>query len=210
MKKTVLSLLFAMWSVAALPAAATQITVDFEHLPGADGILGTADDLPMPNTFLQPLANQFSSVGVTFTQGTLLMSEFFDGNALNHYISSTNPIALLSKPVTGISIESYSSWDATLTAYDIDGRVIGIDRLINPNAGAATLRGALTLTSLLPIYGFSVLPDDPRYILNLDNLVLTFADAPATDVPEPPGAALFAFGMALAGFSLRARGRKQS
>jgi hypothetical protein len=208
MKKLILSLLLAVCGLAALPASATPITIDFEHTPGADGILGTADDVPMSNAYIQALRDQFSSLGLTFTQGTLFQAGFFDGNASNHFISSTNPIAVLSKPVTGISIESYSFWNATLTAYGIDGQVVASDRLSNPNAGVQFLRGELSLTSTQPIYGFSVLPDLPNYILNLDNLVLTSAD-PVHDVPEPPGTAMFALGLSLAGLALRARGRKR-
>jgi len=208
MKKLILSLLLAVCGLAALPASATRITIDFEHTPGPDGILGTADDVPMSNAYMQALGDQFSSLGLRFTQGTLFQSSFFDGNGANHFISSTNPIAVLSKPVTGISIESYSYWDATLTAYGIDGQVIASDRLSNQNAGVEVQRGELSLTSTQPIYGFSVLPDLPSYILNLDNLVLTPAEA-ANDVPEPPETAIFALGLSLAGLSLRARGRKR-
>lgn len=208
MKKFVPALLFSLCALSALPASAGRITIDFEHTPGADGILGSADDIPMPDTFIQPLRDQFSSIGLTFTQGTLLQSGFYDGNPSNHFISSTSPIAVLSKPVTGISIESYSYWDAVITAYDINGNTIASNRLVNPNPGANPLRGMLSLTSTQFIYGFSVLPDNPDYILNLDNLVLTTADA-VTDVPEPPSAPLFALGLMLSGIALRARTGKR-
>lgn len=208
MKKLLPSLLLSLFSLIAMPAHAGRITIDFEHLPGADGILGTADDTLMPATFLQPLNDQFASIGLTFTQGTLLQAAFYDGDASNHFISSTNPIAVLSKPVTGISIGSYSFWDAVLTVYDIDGNVIATDRLANPQQGTQPLRGELSLTSTQLIYGFSILPDDPNRILNLDNLVLTTADAGA-DVPEPPASALFALGLVLAGSTLRTRRGKR-
>ena len=67
MKKLVSLFLAAACGLASLPACAGQITIDFEHTPGPDGILGTADDVPMPNTFLQPLRDQFASLGLTFT-----------------------------------------------------------------------------------------------------------------------------------------------
>lgn len=128
-----------------------------------------------------------------------------NGDPLNHFISSRNPIAKLSKGVTSIRIDSYSFWDATLTAFDIDGNTIASDRLINPMAGANFLRGQLSLTSKQLIYGFSVLPDNVDRILNLDNLVLS--DDVVNDVPEPPATVLFALGLAVAGLSLRARAR---
>lgn len=203
MKKIIPALLFALSTCAALPAFASQITIDFEHTPGADGILGTADDVAMPDTFLQALRDQYASIGLTFTQGSLIQWSFYDGNDSNHFISSASPIALLSKPVTGISIESYSFWDAVLTAYDINGNVIAVDRLVNPDSGVSFLRGELSVTSTQPIYGFSILPDQSNYILNLDNLVLTSSDV-ASDVPEPPALALFALGLCMVGVKRRA------
>ncbi|MFK3740786.1 PEP-CTERM sorting domain-containing protein [Massilia sp. TN1-12] len=204
MKNVLPSMLLSLCSLLAMPAHAGQILIDFETLPGVDGMLGTADDTPMPDTYLQPLRDQFSAIGLTFTQGSLLQASFYDGNAANHFISSTSPIALLTKPVTGISIGSYSYWDAVLTAYDIDGNAIASSRLSNPQAGSTPLRGELSLTSNQLIYGFSVLPDNPNYILNLDNLLLTTSDTSA-DVPEPPSTALIALGLLLSTFSLRKR-----
>jgi hypothetical protein len=201
-------MLLASCSLLAVPASATTISIDFEHTPGIDGVLGTADDVPMASTFLQPLGAQFAALGLTFSQGSLLQDSFYDGNPLNHFISSTNPIARLTKAASAISIDSYSIWDATLTAFDIDGNLISSVELINPNAGSSFLRGQLSLTSTQHIYGFSVMPNNPNRILNLDNLVLTMADQ-ATDVPEPPATAMFALGLAIAGFSMRARARKR-
>lgn len=209
MKKLIPSLLLVLCGLAAMPASATQITIDFEHAPGPDGVLGTSDDTPMPDTYMQPLRDQFSSLGLTFTQGTLFEAGFYDGNAFNHFISSTVPVAVLSKPMTGISIESYSFWDATLTAYDINGQAIASDRLSNPDAGSAFLRGTLSVTSAEPIYSFAVTADDSSYILNLDNLVLTSADQ-VSNVPEPSESALFTLGVSMLGLSLRARGRKRA
>jgi hypothetical protein len=207
MKTLISTLLLSICAVAALPASANQITIDFEHTPGADGILGTADDTPTPDFLF--LDNQFSSIGLTFTQASLWKSAFYDGNASNHFISSTSPYAVLSKPVTGISIASYSFWDAVLTAYDIDGNAIASDRLVNTQAGTSPLRGELSLTSTQSIYGFSVQSDNPNHILNLDNLVLTSPDS-VTDVPEPPATSLFALGLLLTGFSLKGRiGKRQ-
>jgi len=186
------------------PAFAGQITIDFEHLPGADGVLGTADDTAMPNTFLQSLDNKFAAIGLIFKQGSLLQDSFYNGDRLNHFISSTNPIATLTQAVNGIRIDSVSYWDATLTAFDIAGNVIATNRLAHPNPGNARYMGSLSVSSAQGIYGFSVLPNNPNYILNLDNLVLTTADAVA-EVPEPAQASLFLLGLALVGAAAHKR-----
>lgn len=176
--------------LASAPAFADSIAIDFERLPGADGRLGTADDIATPDTFIQGLANQFSSLGLTFNQGTLFQSGFFDGNPNNHYISSTNPIATLSVPVYGISIQSNSYWNATLTAYDAQNRVLASNTLVNPNEGNGFFFGTVAVAGNQAIHHFSVLPSDPNLILNLDNLVLT-----TSPVPEPEQYMMFGAGL---------------
>jgi GTPase involved in cell partitioning and DNA repair len=74
--------------------------------------------------------------------------------------------------------------------------------LANPNAGSAALFGELSLSSNVPIYGFSVTAPTPNQILNLDNLTFTVAD-----VPEPQDAALFGAGLGMLGLGLRRRMR---
>jgi hypothetical protein len=186
--------------------AGAQINIDFEHLPGPDGVLGTSDDVPTNSVFLQPLGDKFASVGLTFSQGTLFQGAFYDGNPSNHFISSTNPIGVFSVPVFGIAIDSNSYWNAILTAYDVNGNVLATDELLNPNAGSAFLSGQLSLKTLQPIYSFSVLPDNPQRILNLDNLQLTVAE-----VPEPSQFAMFGLGFAMLGATVGHRaGRRRS
>lgn len=89
MKKLIPPLLLSLCALAALPASANQITIDFEHLPGADAVLGTADDTAMPNAFLQPLRDQFAPIGLTFTQGTLFQAGF--SMAIRPTITSRRP-----------------------------------------------------------------------------------------------------------------------
>jgi hypothetical protein len=192
---TLATLLFA-----SAPAFADTIAIDFEHLPGADGRLGTADDIATPNTFIQGLSNQFSSLGLTFNQGTLFQADFYDGNPNNHFINSTNPIATLSVPVYGISIQSKSFWNATLTAYDAQNQVLASHTLINPNEGNGFFFGTVAISANQAIHHFSVLPADPARILNLDNLVLT-----TSPVPEPAQYLLFGAGLLV----LAARVRQQ-
>ncbi|MQA19006.1 PEP-CTERM sorting domain-containing protein [Rugamonas rivuli] len=183
-------------------AGAASITIDFEHLPGADGVLGTADDVPTPNEFLQPLGESYAAIGLHFSQGSLLQAAFYDGDAQNHFISSTSPVATLSVPVYGISIESFSFWNATLTAYDSQGHVLATNTLVNPLSGQEAMRGALSITSAAPIYRFSILPPEQQQILNLDRLVLN-----TSPVPEPGQFAMLLAGLALTAGYARRRSR---
>ena len=180
-------------------ATAGTILVDFETTPGADGKLGTADDLPMSNDWMQAIGNDLSSAGITFTQGTLFTGSFFDGNPNNHFLSSTSPIGSFSVPVYGISIESYSLWNATLYAYDSHGNVLASDHLVNSTGD--WLRQTLSLTSTQAIAGFAVLPDQNGQILNLDNMRLITGPSP---VPEPSSLAMMAGGLSLLAWRRRA------
>jgi hypothetical protein len=206
MKKLFCSLLLSVCGLAAMPAFANPVVIDFEHVPGPDGVLGTADDVPTASVYLQPLAQQYAALGLSFTQGTLLQDSFYDGNPANHFISSTYPIALLSNPVTAIGIDSNSYWDVNLVAYDKNGNTIASALLANPNAGSASLRGHVALTSAQDIYGFAIYADDRNHILNLDNLELTFA-GPAGTVPEPSSLALIGLGVSLAGLARRSKAK---
>src|SRR4051812_49291806 len=123
-----LALALAMASGSAL---AGTIAIDFEHFPGADGQIGTADDVSSGNNYIMPLRDEYAALGLRFTQASLFQSSFFDGNPANHFLSSTQPIAQFSMPVAGISIQSKSFWDATLTAYGADGQVVASTVLAN-------------------------------------------------------------------------------
>jgi len=187
----------ALLMTVVSPALADDGTVfiDFEHFPGPDGIIGTADDIPAPTCNLNicgPLNNQFASMGITFTRGTLFQGNFFPGSApTNHFISSTPPDATFTRRVTGISITSYSIWTATLYALDADGNIIATNTLTNPNAGSAFLLGTLSVSAGQAIARFTVLPAGCQIggsqcspILNLDNLTL-IATAPPPPVDAP-------------------------
>ena len=184
--------------IAAGSASAASILVDFETTPGADGRLGTADDVPMSNDSIRWIRDDLAAAGITFTQGTMFVDSFFDGNPGNHYLSSTSPIGTFSTPVYGISIESYSMWNATLYAYDANGKVLASNHILNPDH--TFQHQTLSLSSSQAIAGFAVLPDNPNYILNLDNMVLT-----TTPVPEPTSWAMLGAGLALLGARARRR-----
>jgi hypothetical protein len=187
MRKTVLvvSLLLVGASGVGAASADTSITIDFERFPGPDNVLGTADDtFPACDTsgICEPLSSQFSGLGVTFTSGLLLQGGLFPGSSpSNHFVSASPPDATFSVPVTGISITSYSFWNATLYALDESGNVVTSDTLINPTAGSAFFLGTLSVSTNTPIHRFTVLAGDCQIgagcdqILNLDDLVLTSA-----------------------------------
>lgn len=193
---TAVACMFLFAAIAPAMAAEGPVLIDFERFPGPDGIIGTADDIPAPSGCTvgpcvhRLLSNEFSSMGITFTRGTLFEGNLFPSSLpTNHYISSTPPDATLSRLVTGISITSYSFWTATLYALDENNNVIASDTLTNPNAGSAFFLGTLNVSADRPIRRFTVLAAgcqigaslcDP--ILNLDDLVLI---APAT--PGAPG-----------------------
>jgi hypothetical protein len=74
--KGFLSFLAAAALLIASPSyAQTQVLIDFESTPGPDGVLGTADDVPLtaPSLFSSQttqLTTEFASTGVTFTMPT--------------------------------------------------------------------------------------------------------------------------------------------
>lgn len=195
--RRLLTLLFATLLFASTSANASPLVFSFESYPGADGVIGTADDLaPAPYDLLR---TQYSAMGLTFSQGTLLQGAFFNGNPDNHFISSSNPIGSFSIPVFAISIDSNSYWNATLTAYDQQGHVLASNELRSPWEGAGSFSGTLAVSSATPIFSFSVLPANPNYILNLDNLTLN-----TSPVPEPSQYLMLAAGLLLvAGRKLR-------
>ena len=173
-----------------IPATNAEITIDFEYFPGVDGILGTADDVPTPNCpggICFPLSNELSSLGLTFSSGTLFQGNWFPGSsANNHYISSSPLNVTLSVPVFGISIESYSFWTSVLTAFDTLDNVIATVVLTNPDEGVNLSLGTLSLSTNQAIRRFTVVAQSgPNHILNLDNLILNTANPVAVStIPE--------------------------
>jgi PEP-CTERM motif len=200
--RKLLGLMLAAACIVSQPALADTLTVDFSTIPGADGKLGTADDLPMPaHAWPGWIREELAPAGIHFTVGSMAQGPHFDGNPANVYLTSTSPEAYFDMPVYGISIDSYSMWNATLTAYDIGGNVIATDRILNESQEFAY--DTLKVTSATPIYRFSVLADREGPILNLDNLVLT-----VSPVPEPSQFALFGTGLAALGIAARRRNKK--
>ncbi len=195
------ALLLAAACIATQPVLADTLTIDFNSVPGADGKLGTVDDETMPTmSFPSWIREELAPLGVHFTAGSMARSSWFDGNPDNVFLTSTSPEAYFDMPVYGISIDSYSLWNATLTAYDAAGNVVATDRIENPAQQFAY--DTLSVTSTAPIYRFTVLADRAGPILNLDNLVLT-----VSAVPEPSQAMLL--GAGLVGLGVAARRRKQ-
>jgi hypothetical protein len=190
-----LSLLSAMLVATSIHAG--TIGISFEAFPGPDGVLGTSDDIPASNcgggiiSICGPIGNDFSTMGIQFSSGTLFQGSFFPGTtSSNHFISSSPPDAIFSFQVHGISLLSYSLWSDVLYALDSSNNVIANNTLTNPNSGSSFFLGTLSLSSAQPISRFTVLPSGCSiggtggacdHILNLDNLVLTTV----SEVPEP-------------------------
>lgn len=96
--------------------------------------MGTADDIAaLPGVRI--LGDEFTSLGLTFTQAALLKDNFFDGDANNHFLSNTSIDGTFAIPVFGIAIQSKSFWSVTLTAFGASGNVIATSQLLNPSRG---------------------------------------------------------------------------
>ena len=189
--------LIAAASFAAAPVHAETLTIDFNTVPGADGKLGTADDEPVLfEGSPRRIEEEFAAVGVHFTTASLVTAAFFNGDAANTFLTSQPVAAWFDMPVHGISIDSYSYWNATLSAYDAAGNLLATDRVESNGWHNATL----SVASSAPIYRFTVLPDEEGRILNLDNLALA-----VSPVPEPSQLAMLAGGLLLLGATLRRR-----
>ena len=169
----------------ACPPCRTTVTIDFESYPGPDGKLGTEDDVTPPSGSAGSggptagLSDQWASVGVVFSRGTLFYaSGGFGGSGFGNYYLSSQPVeGKFLVPVYGIAITSYSKWNAKLTAYDGNGRVLGVSNLWHPvpGAGGPWHRGTFRLCTSEPIAKFTVIEEsgNASLILNLDRLVLT-------------------------------------
>ncbi len=164
----VVALLGLLWKLAG-PLEAQSVLIDFEHFPGPDGVLGTADDVPVPCTTAIPLSGQYASVGITFTLGLMECAPgLFPPGAI--FASASATAATFSVPVREITMASNSFWNATLVAYDSDDNVAATFVLPHPSPGSFYFRGTLSVATARPIARFTVLPDDSDNILNLDEI----------------------------------------
>ncbi len=174
----------------ACPCGPETVTIDFESYPGPDGRLGTADDVTPPTCPgpgpggcpVAGLSNQWASVGVTFSRGSLFQAaQGFPGAGFGNYYLSSQPVeGSFSTPVYGVAITSYSKWNAKLTALDGNNRVLGVSHLWHPAPGTQGPwhRGTLRVCSSEPIARFTIIEEsgNASLILNLDRLELTTSE----------------------------------
>lgn len=169
------------WHCEPCPESPTTVVIDFETYPGPDGQLGTADDVVPPsdweNSPVAAMADQWAAVGVVFSRGSLFYSsEGFLGSGFDNYYVSSEPLeGSFSAPVYGIAITSYSKWNAKLTAFDGNDRILAAANSWHPQPSGPWHRGTLSVCASEPIARFSVIEesDNADRILNLDRLVLT-------------------------------------
>ena len=215
--KTLLVLTVAVVGIASHSAAfGASITIDLEHSPGPDGILGTADDVPTPSACGWLCASLgslgYSAVGVNFTSGELAAGLFFPGSlSTNHFSTSSVPDATFSIPVFGVSVDSYSYWSLTLYGLDSADNVVASSTFTSPTDGSGFQLPTLSISSSTALARFTVRPvgcsisEACSHIVNIDNFVLS-TSADTSGVPEPGTIGLMTLGGAFLLFAMR---RKQ-
>ncbi len=166
----------AIATVLTPSACASAITIDFEHFPGVDGILGTVDDIPVPSGFV-PITNQFSSLGITFSSPTGIFNGVWNPG---HFVYG-RLLATLSVPVYRISAEVWSVNTLTIEAFDSSGDLLDSDAL-------PLGHGFVQVQSSTPISSFVVVTTT---LPGTDNLTLD-GSAP---VPEPGTLLLISTGL---------------
>lgn len=133
----------ALIGVVAAGTAGAQ-TIDFDFFPGGDGLLGTADDVPIvaPSNFTdqtEQLTDQFASLGILFTPDPAVdgRNEILDSVSFSTPPSATAPNLLASsgsqiiefiftKPINDVgAIIGISGGEDILEAFDSDGNSLG-------------------------------------------------------------------------------------
>jgi hypothetical protein len=198
--RNVLGLTAFVIILGAAPAAVrANFIIDFERFPGPDATLGTADDVPAVGNYILAGTNQFnpfSSIGVTFSNASspggglpVFQADLFPGGGPdNHYLTSSPPALTFSPtlPVYGVTAQSYSFWDAVVTAFDASGGILARNEFPSPNGETAFALTTLSIATDRPISRLTIIARrGPDQILNLDNFVIQ-----TTPVPEPSTLAL--------------------
>lgn len=199
---------FVMAAFAAVSARADIITIDFEHLPGPDGVLGTPDDVPTTPGLI--ISDEYLSANVRF----ILDPGFPDHTNVLRDWTSFNSTALTtlyphgdgrSGRIRGEFVEAVSSITARigsrtsppdgnrLYALAADGTILGF-------ADATADEEVVTVESTEPIWAFVVdgRTTAPTYAV-LDDL--TFNVIPG------PGGGLVVGGLGVVGVVRRRRRR---
>jgi len=182
---------------------ASDIEIDFERLPGPDGALWTADDIPMPGCpgnrgcLVTTLSDEFESVGITFVNWHV----FFEPRATSAGNNLTNNHTVgvgldsdqraraevrLSVPVYGVTITSFSVGSLRLLLLGAAGERLGSADLPHPNPGCRSgpcpqVHGTIVVDSKVPIGSFRLEPLTAQdgltrdVHISVDNLTLSTA-----------------------------------
>lgn len=215
--KGLLTILSAAALLAATPSyAQTQVLIDFETTPGPDGLLGTADDVPLtaPSLFSSQttqLTTEFSSVGLTFTMPTtndaneVLLAQSFSPPGTH---SPVNLLAAGSGLVLGGTFSVPVFEVSALVGITSNGAT-GADILKIFDAGGislGTVQGSettVTITSAVPIARFEIRDsgaisdvvaiDNFSFVTQPPGPVLTVVgNCPGTNIIQVDGASPFA------------------
>ena len=199
--------LFLLPSVLLLvaPLTAQTTTLDFNYYPGPDGILGTADDVPIvgPTTFAAQtvqLTDQFAALGIDFTPnpGTNDKNEILNSSSFTTPPGHTPPNLLGSAGAATIT-GSFSHPVYTVSA--LIGISGGSDEMEIYDAAGASLGSmvgddvVVTLTSVTPIASFEIRPiaSTTPAIDNLEFDAATTGPALSVAAGAPGGSMTFAF-----------------
>lgn len=177
-----------------------QTTIDFDFYPGPDGVLGTADDVPVvaPGLFadqLEQLTDQYASLGINFTPNPPVddSNEILESGSFNTPPSHTPP-NLLASSASAVIEATFSVPVTSVTA--LIGISGGADEMEIFDAAGISLGSAIgddedvTLTSTTLIARMVVRPSGSTTPA-IDNLTFEGSGFALTATGSCPGSMTF-------------------